>query len=121
MHLSDFHVKTDAWPLVSPTDELVIVFRDAINAGFSPVAYVGAHDEVVVSVRTAGNREALETATPTTTTIPAGGKTKIDLAGAGNPLNICSKITVTGGGIFVGIAAFGEFDAYFKQITVPNS
>jgi len=118
MHGSDFHVKHDTWPLVSITDELIIVHRDALAV--APVIYIGAHKDSVVEVRSAADRAAVETASAwATLTIPAGGKTKIDLPGTGNVLHLVTKIIATKGAIFVSIASPVFFDAYFKQYSVP--
>lgn len=120
MRLSDFRVKTDFWPLVSSNDELVIVHRDAIAV--IPVLYIGCHEDTTFSIRSARNNQAVESATPWNTTSMNGGeKKKIDLFDSVDVLNIVSKITVAKGSIFVGISSFNEFDAYFKQVTVPNS
>jgi hypothetical protein len=120
-----FHVKTDDWPLVSSDDELMIVHRNslAINA----VLYIGAHRECTVEIRSALNREDVETATVpavggSALPIPAGGVVKFDLPGSGGgigPLHLVSKITTTGQ-VFVHISSAGEFDAYFKQVNVPS-
>ena len=120
---SDFHVKTDDYPLVSPNDELMIVHRDAM--AISCTVFIGAHSDAVIEVRSDSNRELVETAAGpavggSALTIPAGGKTRIDLPGTGNPLHLVTKIQPTKGRIFVSIASFGEFDTYFKQIDVPS-
>lgn len=120
MHLSDFHIKNNNWPLVASTDELIIVHRNQLAV--APVVYIGAHKAAVVPVRSALDREAVEVAAPwTTLNIPAGGMVKIDLPGTGNPLHLVTKIQPTSGAIFVSIASPGEFDAYFKQFATDPS
>jgi len=119
----DFHVRTDSYPLVSANDELMIVHRDAM--GISATVFIGAHSDAVIEVRSDTNRETVEVAAGpavggSALTIPAGGKTRIDLPGTGNPLHLVTKIQPTKGRIFVTIVSFGEFDAYFKQVDVPS-
>jgi len=119
MRLSDFRVKTDFWPLVSSNDELVIVHRDALAV--IPVLYIGCHEDTTFTIRSARTSLAVETASPWNTTSMNGGeKKKIDLYDGVDVLNIVSKIILTRGSIFVGIASFNEFDAHFRQVTVPN-
>lgn len=119
-----FSVRTDSWPMVSPNDELLIVHRNQVAT--NPVLYIGAHQQATVEVRSAANRELVETATApavggSALTIPAGGLVKFDLGPGGGitALDVVSKITTTGQ-IFVFIASPGEFDAYFKQYSVPS-
>ena len=125
----DFHVKTDAYPLVSPNDEVVIVHANQL----APIAtlYVGAHKDCIVEMRSAANRTDVETATgphvgdPSTggtgIFIPAGGKVRIDLPGSGfGALDLVSKLSPLKGQIFLMIVSFGEFDAYFKQIDAAS-
>jgi len=119
---SDFHVKTDDYPLVSKTDELMIMHRDAM--AISATVFIGAHQDAEIEIRSDADRELVETASGPavgvgTIKIPAGGKTRIDLPGTGNPLHLVTKIRPLSGSIFVSIASFGEFDTYFKQIDVP--
>jgi len=123
MSQHSFSVKTQAWPLVSSTDELIIVHRNQL--AIDAVLYIGAHKESVVEIRSATDREAAETATVpavggSALTIPAGGMVKFDLPGAGaGALDLVSKIT-TDGQIYVHISSVGEFAAYFKQVDVPS-
>jgi hypothetical protein len=119
MHLSDFHVKFDNWPLVAQTDELIIVHRNQLAV--APVMYIGAHKAAVVPIRAAGDRSAVEVAAPwATLTIPTGGLVRTNLTDGSNPLHLVTKIQPTSGTIFVCIASPGEFDAYFKQFaTTP--
>lgn len=120
-----FNIKTDDWPLVSSTDELLIVHRNQLP--ISAVLYIGAHRPATVEIRSALNREDVETAVVPAVggaalTIPAGGIVKFDLPGTGGgigPLHLVSKITTTGQ-VFVHISSAGEFDAYLKQINVPS-
>jgi hypothetical protein len=118
-----FNVRTDAWPLVASTDELIIVHKYHIPV--FPVLYIGAHKECQVEIRSARNREGVETATTPAVggaalTIPAGGLVRFDLPGAGHDtLDQVSKLT-TNGQVYVFIASPGEFDAYFKQYDVPS-
>jgi hypothetical protein len=121
MRLSDFRVKTDFWPLVSSNDVLVIVFRDAVSSTMNPVLYIGCHQDATFTIQSAGNNQAVQTASPwSTTSMTAGSKIKLDLDD-GNPLDVVSQINISKGSIFIGICAFDEFDAYFQQVTVPNS
>ena len=116
MKVYDFHIKTDTWPLVSSNDELVIVHR--YHLAIQPVVYIGAHKDCTVYVRTAKNRDLIESAAPwSTTTLPASGMIRLSLPGTADPLDVVSKIT-TDGAVFVCIASPGEFDAYFKQVNV---
>jgi hypothetical protein len=118
-----FSIKTDSWPLISSDDELLIVHRNqlAINAAL----YIGAHKEATVEIRSAANREDVETATVpavggTALTIPSGGMVKFDLPGTGaGVLDVVSKITTTTQ-VYVFIASAGEFDTYLKQYNVPS-
>jgi hypothetical protein len=120
MHLSDFHVKNDDWPLVASTDELIIVHKNALSV--EPIIFIGAPQEAVIQIRSATDRSLVEAAAPwATINLVAGGKTSVRLPGTGNPLHVVSKITLTRGAIFVSLGSFGEFDAYFKQITVSNA
>lgn len=119
-----FSIKTDDWPLVSSTDELMIVHRNQL--AIPAVLYIGAHRTATVTIRTAADREAVETAVipavgGAALTIPAGGIVKFDLGPGGGvtALDLVSKITTTGQ-VFVHISSAGEFDAYFKQINVPS-
>jgi len=119
-HQHHFHVKTDDWPVVSNTDQLMIVHRNqlAINA----VLYIGAHKESVVEIRSATDRETVETATIPATggsalTIPAGGMVKFDLPGGGTtPLDLVTKLSLLRGSVFVHISSSGEFDTHLKQV-----
>jgi len=119
MHLSDFHVKFDNWPVVSPNDELIIVH--AYPLGVKPVLYIGAHRGAVIPIRASSSRAGVESATPwTTLTIPTGGLVRSDLTDGSDPLLQVTKIQPTSGTIFVCIASPGQFDAYFKQFaTTP--
>ena len=117
-----FRAKTHDWPLVSSTDELIIVHRNQL--AIDAVLYIGAHNDCTVEIRSATDREAVESATVPAVgvaalTLPAGGLRKFDLPGAGaGALDLVSKIT-TNGQIYVHISSVGEFDAYFKQVNVP--
>jgi hypothetical protein len=116
--MADFNVKTDAYPLVSITDELIIVHRNQVAV--DAVVYVGSHQACEVEFRSAANRTAVESASPfTTLTLPSGGKARVDLPGT-NALDLVSKITPISGQIFVWIGSMGEFDTYFKQVDVPS-
>ena len=115
-----FRVKTDDWPLVASSDQLMIVHRNqlALNA----VLYIGAHEESTVEIRSAADREAVEAAVVPAVagaalTIPAGGVTKFDLPGAGTtPLDVVTKISLLRGSVFVHISSAVEFDSYLKQV-----
>lgn len=119
MHLSDFHVKFDNWPLVSQTDELIIVHKYPLSV--KPVLYIGCHKSAVVPIKAALTLSAVETAAAwTTLTIPTGGFVRTDLTDGSNPMHQVTKIQPTSGTIFVCIASPGYFDAYFKQFaTTP--
>jgi hypothetical protein len=119
MHLSDFHVKFDNWPLVSANDELIIVHRNQLAV--QPVIFVGAHKAAVVPIKASTDRAAVEVAAAwTTLTIPTGGLVRANITDGSNPLHLVTKIQPTSGVIFVCIASPGEFDAYFKQFaTTP--
>jgi len=119
-HQHHFSVRTSDWPLISINDELMIVHRNqmAINA----VLYIGAHEESTVEIRSAADREAVETATipavgVSALTLPAGGLTKFDLPGGGTtPIDQVTKISLTQGSVFVHISSPGEFSTYLKQV-----
>lgn len=123
MSQHSFGVKTQSWPLVSSTDELIIVHRNQLAV--DAVLYIGAHKDCTVEIRSATDRSAVETAVlpavgGSALPIPAGGMIKFDLPGSGvGPLDFVSKIT-TDGQIYVHISSVGEFAAYFKQIDVPS-
>lgn len=112
-----FNVTTDAQPLLSKTDEMMVVHRNQIVP--DAVLYIGAHQDASVQIRTAADRSAVESATPTTVNLPAGGTTRVDLPGA-NKLDLVTKITPLTGQIFVWIASMGVFDTYLKQYNVPS-
>jgi len=119
---SDFHVKSDDYPLVSLTDELIIVHRNQVVPG--AVVFIGAHQDSEIEIRSDTNRETVEIAAGPAVggaalTIPAGGKGRIDLPGTGNPTHGVTKISLLKGSIFVSIVSFSEYDTYFKQIDVP--
>jgi hypothetical protein len=115
--LHSFYVHSDAHPRLSNTDELMIVHRNQLVP--DATLYIGAHGTVSFEVRTAADREAVETATPTAHTLPAGGKMRLDLPGA-NKLDLVTKITPLTGQLYVWIASMGEFDTYLKQVNVPS-
>jgi hypothetical protein len=116
--MADYFVKTDAYPLVSSNDELMVVHRNQVVP--SAVIYVGAHQGATVEFRSAANRNAVESASPfTTLDIPTGGKARVDLPGTA-ALDLVTKITPTKGQVYVWLASFGEFDTYFKQVDVPS-
>jgi hypothetical protein len=116
--MADFHTKTDAYPLVSITDELIIVHRNQVVP--SAVVYIGCHRDCTVEFRSAANRDAVEGASPfTTLNLPSGGKGRVDLPGTA-ALDLVTKITPTKGQIYVWIGSMGEFDTYFKQVDVPS-
>jgi len=120
MHLTDFHVKFDNWPLVTANDELIIVHRNQL--AIQPVVFIGAHKAAVVPIRAAADREAVEAASPwTTLTIPTGGIVRSNITDGTNPLHLVSKIQPTSGSIFIAICSPGEFDAYFKQFATDPS
>jgi len=123
-----FSTKSDTYPLVSNDDEVMVVHKH--NLAVSATLYIGAHEDTIVEVRSAGNREAVEIASGpavgnpalggTGIFIPSGGKARFDLPGTGNPLDLVTKISTLKGRAFVHITSFGEFDAYFKQVDVVS-
>ena len=119
MRLSDFRVKTDNYPLVSQTDELVIVHKYALAV--RPIMYIGCHKQAVVPIKAGTTLTAAEAAAAwTTLTIPTGGLVRTELTDGSNPMHQVTKIQPTSGTIFVFIASPGEFDTYFKQFaTTP--
>ena len=119
MRLSDFHVKFDNYPLVSQTDELIIVHKYPLSV--RPILYIGCHKEAVVPLKAATTLTGVEGATAfTTLTIPTGGLVRAELTDGTNPLHTVTKVQPTSGTIFVCIASPGYFDAYFKQFaTTP--
>lgn len=120
MRLSDFRLKTNVYPLVSSTDELIVVHREAFS--LNAVVYVGCHEDATFTVQSAVDRTAVQTAIPwLTKTMSAGHRFRLDLPGDGDPTHQVSKITPSKGGIYVAIGSFGEFDAYFQQFTTNNA
>ena len=119
MRLSDFHVKFDNYPLVSQTDELIIVHKYPLSV--RPILYIGCHKEAVVVLRAGTTLSNVESASPwATLTIPTGGLVRSELTDGTNPLHQIAKIQPTSGTIYVCIASPGYFDAYFKQFaTTP--
>ncbi len=122
--MADFHVRNTDYPLVSSNDELMIVHRDQLAQ--DAVLYIGAHRDAEVEIRSGQNREDVETATGpavapgSSILIPAGGKIKFDLPGTGNALDLVSMVSTLKGEIYVSIASFGVYDAYFKQVDVTS-
>lgn len=130
MKLNDFHVFNASAPVISSGqldstgkpggDQYIIVHRDAL--AIDATVFIGCHQEAEVEVRSAANLTDLETVAPwTTLTMPAGGKTRINLPGTGNPVHVVTKITPLSGRIFCGVVSFAEFNTYFKQVEVDNS
>jgi hypothetical protein len=125
MQSHSFRVETANFPLVTVNDELIIVHRDALSV--DAALFVGCHADCEFEVRSAADRTAVETVTVPHTvggtgslTMPAGGKRRVDLPGAGAiPNDVVTKITVLSGRIYVSLASFGEHQVYFKQIDVP--
>ena len=116
--MQHFHVKTDAFPLLSTTDELLVVHRNQVVP--SAVLYIGAHKDSTVEIRSAANSTAVEGVSPfTTVTIPSGGMTRVDLPGTA-VLDLVTKITPTKGQVYVWLASMGEFDAFLKQVSLPS-
>ncbi len=118
-----FSTFQDTYPLVGNSDELMIVHRDSL--AISATLYIGAHEDSVVEIRSAGNRESVEIATAPAVgvgvlTIPAGGRIRFDLPGTGNPLHLVTKLSALSGKVYVHITSFGVFDAYFKQVDVVS-
>lgn len=126
--LSDFRMKTDSYPVVSSGqadttgkpggDELIIVHREPL--AIQPVVFIGCHTAGAVEVYSAQNTTDLESAAAwTTLNLEAGHKTRINLPGTGSPFDQVTKIKPIGAArIFVAIASFGEFETYFRQVTV---
>ena len=129
MAMHHFNVRTDAWPLVASDDRLIIVHRNQLTP--VPVLYIGCHQLAIVEIRSALTRDGIDAAAgpavgdPATggtgLLIPAGGKVKFDLPGAGfGPLDLVTQISVLKGQVFVHISSFGVFDTYLRQHDVPS-
>ena len=128
MPMHHFSVRTKDQPLVASDDKVIVVHREALS--IFPVMYIGAHEDSIVEVRSAPNDAGLATATgpavgdPSTggtgLFLPAGGKRRFDLPGAGaGPLDLVTQINVLKGKVFIHISSFGLFDTHLKQVDVP--